>query len=518
MAKKKIEPVDQENKDLKSVEESEETLETAGDGEAHATEGMLNGATPDGTGIGEAAGSGDAHEDVRTDESADNTGLILHPEGESTPLLISDANSELGEPEDGDVLVIEAQNLVSREEGDGEVGPTPEEQGAGTPDGIVTENPSDPAPVPAVEEVTEVPTDLKPPEDPPSVDRLMDTSLFAGGAAMGGDSSQPLKRPAKKASAKKAASAKSEPKKAAKPHVDPVLTIENRAEVETQEDREALVWHEIQNAARTKRILTGTLGGIERMENANILAVVYYKDLRVVIPVSEMMVQLPTDNGQYGTMLERQSKILNNMLGADIDFIIKGIDAKTRSAVASRREAMLRKRKIFYMDTDSAGAYRIYDGRIVQARVIAVASKVVRVEAFGVEASILARDLAWEWIGDAHERYMVGDQILIRVNSVRRESIDTLSIQADVRSVTENTVAENLKKCRVQGKYAGVVTDIHKGVVFIRLAIGVNAIAHTCLDNRMPAKQDAVSFAVTHIDDEQGVAMGLITRIIKQRI
>ena len=49
--------------------------------------------------------------------------------------------------------------------------------------------------------------------------------------------------------------------------------------------------------------------------------------------------------------------------------------------------------------------YRIYEGRIVQARVIAVAEKVVRVEVFGVETSILARDLAWDWIGDAHERF-----------------------------------------------------------------------------------------------------------------
>ena len=40
----------------------------------------------------------------------------------------------------------------------------------------------------------------------------------------------------------------------------------------------------------------------------------------------------------------------------------------------------------------------LYEGRIVQARVIAVAEKVVRVEVFGVETSILARDLAWDWI------------------------------------------------------------------------------------------------------------------------
>lgn len=297
-----------------------------------------------------------------------------------------------------------------------------------------------------------------------------------------------------------------------------VLTIESRAEVETPEAREELVWHEMQNALRTKRILSGILGGIESTENHNIIAVVYYKDLRVVIPVSEMMIQLSTEPNHYGEMTERQNKILNNMLGCEVDFVVKGIDARTRSVVASRREAMLRKRRTFYLQPDLNGQCQIHEGRVVQARVIAVATKVVRVEVFGVESSILARDLSWEWIGDAHERYTVGDEILVRIRKVNLESPEKITIEADVRSVTENTVQANLKKCKVQGKYAGTVTDIHKGVVFVRLAIGVNAIAHSCYDSRMPAKQDAVSFAVTHIDSDRGVAMGIITRIIKQKI
>ncbi len=66
--------------------------------------------------------------------------------------------------------------------------------------------------------------------------------------------------------------------------------------------------------------------------------------------------------------------------------------------------------------------------------------------------------------------------------------------------------------------YAGKVTDIHKGTVFVRLSIGVNAIAHSCYDNRMPGKKDDVSFVVTHLDEERGVAVGIITRIIKQNL
>ena len=217
-------------------------------------------------------------------------------------------------------------------------------------------------------------------------------------------------------------------------------------------------------------------------------------------------------------MIRRQNKLLSNMLGCEIDFIVKGVDQKTRTVVASRKEAMLKKRQVFYMNQDATGAYRIYEGRTVQARVIAVAEKAVRIEAFGVECSIMARDLSWDWIGDANDRFSVGDQILVRILEVNRDSLEELSIRADVKSVSENTNRTYLKQCRVQSKYAGKVTDVHKGVVYVRLNNGANAIAHTCLDRRTPGKKDDVSFAVTHIDEDRGVAVGIITRIIKQHL
>jgi hypothetical protein len=300
----------------------------------------------------------------------------------------------------------------------------------------------------------------------------------------------------------------------------PVLTLEVRGEVETEESREDTIWHEIHNAYRTRRILTGQLGGIEQTDNGKTISIVDYKGFRIVIPLKEMMINIGRSHSgqEYTELMLRQNKILGNMLGAEIDFIVKGIDSKSRSVVASRKEAMLRKRQIFYLDTDAMGMYRIYEGRIAQARVIAVAEKIIRVEVFGVECSIMARDLAWEWIGDAHERFSVGDQVLVRILSVRRDSLEDMGIKADIKSVSQNTSHDNLKKCRIQSKYAGKVTDVHKGVVYIRLSNGVNAVAHSCYDYRTPGKKDDVSFAVTRLDEERGVAVGIITRIIRQNL
>lgn len=297
-----------------------------------------------------------------------------------------------------------------------------------------------------------------------------------------------------------------------------ILTLSADAEVETPESREDTIWHELQNAYRTRKILTGTLGGIEKMEGGGTIAVVYYKEMRVVIPLAEMMINLVEDAAHdYGELVQRQNKILGNMLGCEIDFIIKGLDNASRSVVASRKDAMYKKRQIFYLP-DANGNSRVCEDRIVQARVIAVAEKVVRVEIFGTECSILARDLSWDWMGDATERFHVGEQILVRILSVKVRSLEDISVKADVKSVNGNTSKDNLSKCKIQGKYAGTVTDIHKGTVFVRLHIGVNAVAHSCYDNRLPGKKDDVSFVVTRIDADRNVAVGLISRIIKQNI
>lgn len=310
------------------------------------------------------------------------------------------------------------------------------------------------------------------------------------------------------------------PKKVKVLKEDSILTINAGADIQTQEDLAEIAWHEIHNAYRTRRILTGMLGGIEEMGSGNTVAVVEYKGYRVIIPIKEMGVLKSNNNTPeyHKEFILRQQKLLSSMLGAEIDFIVKGIDSKTRSVVASRKDAMLKKRQTFYMETDANGAYKIYDGRIVQARVIAVAEKAIRIEAFGVECSIVSRDLSWDWLGDAHDRYSIGDEILVRIQSVNREDTNNISIKADVKSVTEKNNRPNLSLCRVQGKYAGKVTDVHKGVVYVRLTNGINAIAHSCLDRRMPAKKDDVSFAVTAIEEERGIVIGIITRIIKQNL
>lgn len=158
----------------------------------------------------------------------------------------------------------------------------------------------------------------------------------------------------------------------------------------------------------------------------------------------------------------------------------------------------------------------LYPGRVVEARVIAVAPKVVRLEVFGVEVSVRARDMAWEWMVDAGEKFQVGELVLVTVNQIQMKSVEDMEVSVDAKSAAANASKDNLKKCVRQGKYVGMITDIYKGTYFIRLNIGVNAVAHSCNMASLPSKRDEIGFVVTRINDRYEVAEGIITRLIKR--
>lgn len=138
--------------------------------------------------------------------------------------------------------------------------------------------------------------------------------------------------------------------------------------------------------------------------------------------------------------------------------------------------------------------------------------------AFGVEVSVRARDMAWEWMVDAGEKFQVGDLTLVMVNKINIRSLEEIDISVDAKGATANTNKDNLKRCVRQGKYVGIITDIYKGTYFIRLNIGVNAVAHSCNMTSLPSKRDEVGFVVTRINDKFEVAEGIITRMIKRAV
>lgn len=293
-----------------------------------------------------------------------------------------------------------------------------------------------------------------------------------------------------------------------------ILTVDASGNVAVR-NAEDEAWHELVNAYRTRKILSGNLSGIERLDAGWVVAVVYYKGYRILIPMEEMMINLEGDGRENSDPLNRQTRLANNMLGAEIDFLIRDLDEKSGSVAASRKEAMLRKRQQFYFGQQEETPM-IVPGRIVEARVTAVAPKAVRLEVFGVECSLKARDMTWEWLSDANEKFATGDVVSVVVKSIFGTTVENLKVEVSAKEAKANVNRENLLRLRRQGKYVGKVTDVYKGTYFICLNCRVNAVAYSCNTASLPGQGDEVGFLVTRINEEREVAEGIITRIIKR--
>lgn len=301
-----------------------------------------------------------------------------------------------------------------------------------------------------------------------------------------------------------------------------VLTIDPRAEVLTQQDLEDLVWHELENAQRTGHILTGKLSAVERTRNGMDTAVIMFKDVQVLVPLREMGVHTgPVPSGQdYTAWVLEMTRRINARQNSDVDFVVRGFgfnEAGERIVAGSRRDAMRRKRKRFYLDADELGNHLIEEGRLVQARVLTVGDKNIRLEVFGVECVVSARWASRVWVSDVRSKYSVGDLVTVRVTKIERDRAGGVEIQVDARDVFGRD-EDKLCLCQRNRRYVGEVTDVRGGVFFVRLSIGVNAISHECRDVRMPGRKDTVSLTVTRLDEKNGVALGIINRIIKQNL
>jgi len=300
-----------------------------------------------------------------------------------------------------------------------------------------------------------------------------------------------------------------------------VLTLEIGADVETHKDKVDIAWHDIKNSQLTGTHLTGILGRVEQLENGALLSIVDYEGQRIAIPLKEMELGMKRPDKQSDAEFnERTMRVLNRMIGAEIDFVIRGItgEGEDRAAVASRKSAMHRLRRRYYLNIGANGKPQVYPDRIVEARIVAVSQLSIRVEIFGVETPIRNRDISWGYVGDCRDKYFVGDTVQVRVKSVQGDTPENLSVRADIKSLTEDTTRETLLALKPQTNIMGKVTDVGGGIVFISLVDGNRAISHKCFDRRKPGRGDDVLFVCTRIDEEGGVAVGIISRIVKRNI
>ena len=255
-----------------------------------------------------------------------------------------------------------------------------------------------------------------------------------------------------------------------------VLSIDEGRTVETEADKARNDLLDLVESQKTGRIFTGILQGVERAVNSKTgsMAVIYHGAFKVIIPAEEA-VTLPDDT-RGRSPDELYHYMLTKRLGAEVDYIVKGIDQQSNLAVGSRLDAMAAKRKEYYFGTDRDGNHRIYSGICAEARIVSVIRAGIFVDLFGLETYIPLRELSYQRWMDAGLYFQAGQRVLVKVLEVERSGKDQVRVVASVKQAGENPYEKALRMYSVDSCYVGTVSMVDMNGVFVALDGGIDCL------------------------------------------
>ena len=295
-----------------------------------------------------------------------------------------------------------------------------------------------------------------------------------------------------------------------------VVSIDAERTVETDTDRLRNDLLDLVESLKSKKILTGTIQGVERLaDNPEMsYAVIYHGDFKVIIPVLEAIEEPADYRGQpKGDVLHY---LLNKRLGAEVDYIVKGVDQEHNVVAASRLEAMALKRREYYFRTDRDGNYQIYEGIRAEARVISVIRAGIFVDLFGAECYIPLRELSYQRWVDAAQHYQPGQRVLVRVLEVDRSDRSHPRVTASVKQAMENPYEKALKKYVVGNRYVGTVSMVDLNGVFVSLDGGIDCLC-TYPKRGRPPRGARATVRILGINHENNRVWGVITHMSTTR-
>lgn len=304
-----------------------------------------------------------------------------------------------------------------------------------------------------------------------------------------------------------------------RPRTRPVLTvvpIDDQLSIETEADKARNDLLDMLESQKTGRILTGTIQGVERPEDnpSRSLAVIFHGRFKVIIPAEEAVEppsdyrgRLPADVLHY---------MLTKRLGAEVDYIIKGIDVNANLAVGSRLEAMRAKRKRYYLGTDRDGNNLLHSGVCAEARVVSVIRAGIFVDLCGLEIYIPLRELSYQRWMDASAHFQPGQRILVKVLEVDRTDRTQIKATASVKQAGENPYETALRKYSVGNRYVGTVSMVDTNGVFVALDGGIDCLCSYPKRGR-PPRGARVTVRVLGINHDSNRIWGAITHIAAAR-
>lgn len=291
--------------------------------------------------------------------------------------------------------------------------------------------------------------------------------------------------------------------------IQEIVSIDDVRSVETDEDKAKNDLLDLTESMKAGKILTGTVHGVERTAD-DAVAVIYHGAYKVIIPTYEAIV--PPSNYRDIPKAEVHEYLLTKRLGAEFDYIVKGIDTEARVAVASRIEAMKIKRKWHYYDIEKETGRFLYEGVIAEARVVSAIRTGIFVDLFGVETFIPLRELDYQRLMDASLHFSPGQRVLVKVLTIDRKDRNNIQVTASVKQTTENPCIAAIRKYTVGDKYVGTVSMIDTNGVFVALDGGIDCLCSYPKRGR-PPRGARVTVLIRGKDMTANRIWGVITHI-----
>ena len=295
-----------------------------------------------------------------------------------------------------------------------------------------------------------------------------------------------------------------------------VLSIDEHRTVETEADKARNDLLDLIESMKTQKILTGTIQGVEQPEDnpSRSLAVIYHGDFKVIIPAEEAV--LPPEDNRGRSQEDVMHYTLTKRLGAEVDYIVKGIDPQSGVAVASRLEAMAAKRKEYYFGTDRDGNNILYEGVCAEARIVSVIRAGIFVDLFGLEIYISLRELSYQRLLDASSQFQPGQRVLVKILSIDRSDRNHIKASASVKQAGENPYEKALRRFSVGNRYVGTVSMVDTTGVFVALDGGVDCLCSYPKRGR-PPRGARVTVRILGLNMESNRIWGAITHIAAPR-
>lgn len=286
----------------------------------------------------------------------------------------------------------------------------------------------------------------------------------------------------------------------------------------------------LKGAKSSCTVLKGMIDRVDIAENApspetSVYAIVHYGNFKIMIPAVNMGLRDIPDNISGQEKAAKYKRMLNTMLGANIEYVVTHVSEKDHIAAGNREIALnIRRKKGFinkYRNTGMSQMEYAMEKKIpVEGDILAVSGSLIRMSVFGVEAKIMAKDAAWRFSNNLSENFFPGDTAKIIIKEINKnEETGEFSVIGSIKETTANPQINNLADYSVSATCLGKVSGAIDRGYFLLIGdnkTGIEAFCDWVHGGITPQVNDIVSCQLTAINYETGQAKAKITRIIRR--